>query len=181
MGGSFYSYSQFDSSLTRPLYGHVTELKSGTVPSWVKRPRISEHEVKRLWDLDLDPGSGIPRSKRPDGVRKKSGGRGPTDYRVHRETYLEAHRERIGTADDKGRFRTVRFDLKTSNSTGFGSPRGKTVPSEIMDRLSAIRESPKWDQIVDGYHYSFRRWELIYRLGERGGITDVEIVANIRH
>lgn len=179
MGHTHHSYDEFGSNLTRPLYGHVSDLKSGTVPGWAKTPTESTYATAKLLGIGTDEyGQEIPRSMLPSGVSKDSGGRGPTRYKFAPETYLELHRERL-PSDDEARFRNVRFDVRTSGSI-FGRS-GKTVPSKVTDRLNDVTDTSRWDRKVDGYHVSFRKWELVYHLGPRGGIQDVRIEADLNH
>ncbi|WP_135665882.1 hypothetical protein [Halorhabdus rudnickae] len=177
MGHTHHSYDEFGDDLVRPLYGYVTDFKEGKVPNWVKNPSISQSEAERLLGLGRVDGK-IPRSELPSGMRRDSGGRGPTRYNVAPSTYLELHRERIQEADEKRRFRRVRFDLRTRQKS---YSRKQTVPSEISDRLSEIMDTSYWNRKVDGYHTSFRKWTLTYEIGRRGGVQDVHIEADLNH
>ncbi|WP_302083992.1 hypothetical protein [Salinibaculum rarum] len=186
MGHQHHTYEFFGSDrVVRPLYGYVTDLKDGDVPRWAKKPTLSRGAVIRLFDLDRDEfGTGdIPRRALPDGVSKNTGGRGPTRYTVTRDAYLEQHQDRIGTADDKYRYDTVRFEVNMRNSGVIRShaSRGATVPDDIQKRLSEIRDTPKWRRHVDGHHVNFTKWELAFKLGPRGGINDVHIEADLNH
>lgn len=184
MGHTHHTYDEFDSDLTRPLYGYVSELKDGTVPDWVKEPSLSQSALEHLFDIPYDKFDGdIPRRELPDGVSKKRG-RGPTRYTVDRETYLEQHRERVQTADEKRNFDLVRFELNMRGSgviVSHATGNGPTVPDEIKDRLSEVRNTSRWDRKVDGHHINFTQWDLAYHLGPRGGIQDVHIEADLNH
>lgn len=188
MGHTHHTYEEFDESLTRPLYGYVTELKEGTVPEWTMQPRLSKSGLQFLFDLPLDDhGRELSRSELPEGVTKQSGGRGPTRYAVDRETYLDQHRERVRNAEDdreRRRYSAVQYELNMRGSgviVSHATGDGPAVPDDIQERLDAVRDTARWDRKVDGYHVNFSKWELVYDLGPRGGIQDVRIEADLNH
>ena len=49
MGHTHHAYDEFDESLVRPLYGYVTDFKSGKVPNWVKKKLLTQES--RVADL----------------------------------------------------------------------------------------------------------------------------------
>lgn len=183
MGGSLYAYDRFDGSLTRPLYGYITDLESGDVPRWVKTPTISQTEVIELFELDMDPTADkISRRALPDGVSRKGGGRGPTRYSVKRSLYLEQHRDRVGAEDSRYSFDRVAYELNFDRTSyGPGRRGGRSVPEDVAERLDAVQSTSKWSREVDGYHVRFRNWRLQYELGPRGGIQEVRILAHVKH
>lgn len=186
MGHSHHTYDEFDNDLTRPLYGHVSEFKDGTVPDWVKKPSVSQSHLELLFEIPFDKYDGdIPKRDLPNGVSKKRG-RGPTRYVIDRDTYLEQHRKRVQNQDDdeRRRFDIVRFELNMRGSgvvVSHATGSGPTVPDKIKDRLSEIRNTSRWNRKVDGHHINFSQWDLTYRLGPRGGINSVHIEADLNH
>lgn len=179
MGHTHHTYGEFGDDLVRPLYGYVTKFRDGEVPMWAKKPTVSESKMADMLDLPSKYKNGIPRGKLPKGVKKDSGGRGPTRYKVRREKFLELHRERIQTADRKIRYEHAEFDLEMG--TGYTPGHVQTVPDEIIERLNAVRGTSYWDRKVDGYHVGFSGWKLVYTIGARGGIQDVHIKADLNH
>jgi hypothetical protein len=182
MGHTHHTYDEFDrdGSLTRPLYGHVTALKNGEMPSWVRPAQEhNERKVARLLGLDHDDYTEpIPKSDLPTGVSRQDArsDRHMTKYKFQPEAYLEAHRQQA--SNDDLYTRRVNFDLYRGRK--YRVPRGATtVPEEIEDRIDAITETSHWDRKVDGYHVKPSGWELQFELGNRGGIQDVHIVADL--
>jgi hypothetical protein len=180
MGHSQYKWNRFDSALTRPLYGYLGDIRdAGQVPTWVQQPKVQSWKVVDLFDLDRDRHDEIPRRDRPDGVSKV--GRGFGEYKIDPQRYLDACRDRIGTADNPAQWRWPTFKLDMEDKvSGFGSTYNN-FPSDIRERLTAIRKTSAWDRKIDGYHETFREWELAYTLGPRGGIESAAIVANTHH
>jgi hypothetical protein len=180
MGHSTYTWKQFDSALTRPLYGYLGDVRDGgQVPPWVEQPKVQGWKVVDLFDLDRDRHDEIPRHALPSGVSKV--GQGFGEYNVDPQRYLDACRDRIGTANRPNQWKWPTFELDMDDKrSGFGSTY-TSFPEDIRGRLEAITETSMWDRRIDGYHESFHCWELEYTLGPRGGIQDVAIVANTHH
>lgn len=180
MGHTHHRYDEFDrdGSLIRPLYGYVTDLKAGEIPSWVRPPKCHAHETAQLLGIDrTDCTEPISPSDLPAGVTRQNANsdRHGTRYKFTPEAYIEAHREQ--SANDNVT-NTVRFDLYRGRN--YENKRGvTTVPSDIEERIDAITETGYWDRKVDGYHVKSSGWELHYKLGNRGGIQDVHIVADL--
>jgi hypothetical protein len=180
MGHTHHTYDEFDrdGSLTRPLYGHVTDLKSGDIPAWVRPPQEHKRKTVQLLGIDHnDPTEPIPKSKLPAGVTRQNvhSDLHSITYKFTAKAYLEAHREQSANDDV---INTVRFDLYRGRN--YEKKRGvTTVPSDIEERIDAIKETSYWDRKVDGYHAKSSGWELHYKLGNRGGIQDVHIVADL--
>lgn len=187
MGHTHHTYDEFDESLVRPLYGYVTDFKSGKVPNWVKKKRLTqESRVADLLGIEYeDYTSELSRSELPAGVTKNTR-RTPGDrsrrveYVFTPKKWLEAHREQSSN-DRVSNY--VRFDLKDKKNTGTMSCRRRTdpVPNEINERLSAVTETSYWDRKFDGYHVQFFGWELHYEIGNRGGIQSVHLKADANH
>jgi hypothetical protein len=95
-----------------------------------------------------------------------------------RETFLEQYRKQRKQSDKRFEFEIARFQLS------YGRPSyssGPTVPQKVKDRLNELQQTSRWKCEVDGYHVSFRQWDLAYHLGPRGGIQDVKIEADLNH
>ena len=151
------------------------------MPRWAAKPAVSTSEVLDLLELPWQEYSGgVPSRKLPDGFSKDSGGRGPTRYKVRRDVYLTRRREYISRQDGDRFGGTVEYGL-TLDSGRFTRRGAATVPNEIRERLDAVRETTQWDRQIDGYHEQFREWRLAYEIGSRGGIQDVQIVADTHH
>lgn len=177
MGHTHHTYDEFGTGLVRPLYGYVTTLKDGNIPNWVKKASIRQSEAERLLGLGHVDGD-IPLPELPSGMIRDSGGRGPTRYKVTPSTYLDLHRDRVQEADETRRFQRVELDLRLRQKP---CSRKQTVPSEIKERLSEVTDTSHWNRKVDGYHISFSKWILAFKLGPRGGIQDVHIKADLNH
>lgn len=190
MNFRYFTSSDFDPDIPRPLYGYVQRLRDGLVPVWVL-PMTVDRDTLRRWLHSVDGQFETATGGRfPDGVSAVPlSSRAPTEsnssleFEVEPSRYVEIKRAVATEISDP----YIRIPLAVSDSrrNQFQEGRQQTIPAKIERRLESITESPAWGEKCQAM--DFKRWVLTYKLDiERTGsgapsrIESVAIEAQFR-